>query len=129
MNDRPKAPTSPRGLQTAGRRLWRAVTADYEMDEHERAVLVQACRTADLCDRLAQEAEDAPLTVTNFKGDAVANPLIVEHRQQSATLSRLIAALRLPDDEIGGRPQRRGGPRRPYRTRERYGSLAAVPRP
>lgn len=122
MSDKPPAP--PRGLGTGGRRLWRAVVGEYELDEHERAVLLQASRTTDLCDRLAEAIADADLTASGYQGSVVASPLIVEHRQQSATLSRLIAALRLPDDEATGRPQRRGGPRRPYRTRERYGKYA-----
>ena len=35
------------------------------------------------------------------------HPVYVEVRQQSATLARLIAALRLPDEATGKRPQKR----------------------
>ena len=48
----------------------------------------------DRLDALADALEDAPLTVTNARGDEVAQPLMVEARQQSIVLARLIAALR-----------------------------------
>jgi hypothetical protein len=114
-----KPPPAPKGLQSAGRRLWRAILADYELDQHEMLLLVQACRTADILDRLADAAEDAPLTVNNFRGDPVANPLLTEQRQQSIVLARLLAALRLPtgEDDTERRPQRRGGVRGVYTSR------------
>lgn len=109
-------PTVPKGLHAAGRRLWRSVLEPFDLDEHERVLLLAACRTADLLDRLAVEADGA-LTVTNRFGEVVAAPAVVEHRQQSQTLARLLASLRLPageqDDEVG-RPQRRGGARGAY---------------
>lgn len=107
-------PRTPKGLKTAGRGLWKAVHEGYELGDHERLLLVEACRVADRLDRLAEEGDGAPLTVTNFKGDPVANPLLSEARQQAIVFSRLIASLRLPDDEEGVRPQRRGGARAPY---------------
>ena len=38
-------PRPPSGLRKSGRALWRAVLTDYELDEHEGAILTQACRT------------------------------------------------------------------------------------
>lgn len=99
---------APAELDDAGRSLWDDVLGRFELDVHERLLLLQAGRTADTLQRLADATKDAPLTVTNSKGDEVANPLLTEARQQSIVLSRLLAALRLPDDETGGRPQRRG---------------------
>jgi hypothetical protein len=102
------AQTCPRGLKTGGKRLWTAVTAKWELERHEAELLTRACRTVDLLDRLAAAAADAPLTV-----DGRANPVLVEHRQQSIALARLLAALRLPEDaEV--RPQRRTGARGVY---------------
>ena len=56
--------------------------------------------------------------MTNVKGDPVANPLLVEQRQQIASLARTLASLRLPtgfteDGELI-RPQRRGAARGTY---------------
>ena len=114
------APKTPPGLNAAGRRLWRDALADYEFDTHEELLLLQACRCADRLDRLAVEAEGNPVTVVNAKGDQVPHPALTESRQQSITLARLLAALRLPAGEDGGvlsRPQRRGGARGVYGVR------------
>lgn len=116
-----KSTTAPRGLKTAGRRLWRAVTDDYDLTVAEELQLTEACRVADRLDAIARESDDAPLTVENRKGDQVANPLLTEARQQQIVFTRLLAALRLPTGETEGgelvRPQRRGGARGAYGVR------------
>jgi hypothetical protein len=112
------APRAPKGLNPAGRRLWRAILSDFDLDEHELAVLVVACRTVDRLEDVAAALADAPLTTKNARGDLVAHPLLVEQRQQSITLTRLLASLRLPTGETEDgeliRPQRRGGARGTY---------------
>ena len=112
----PKAPLPPTGLQTAGEALWKWVLSEYDLDYHELLLLKEAARTADRLDRLAEEASDGNVTVTNHRGDEVANPCFVESRQQSLVLSRLLASLRLPSGEETGehRPQRRGASRGSY---------------
>lgn len=110
-------PAPPMELRDAGKRLWLSALADYELDEHELALLLQACRTADYLDRLAADAANAPLLIKNSRGDDVANPLLTESRQQSIVLARLLAALRMPSGEEESRPQRRGGARGTYRIR------------
>jgi hypothetical protein len=94
-----------------------------ELDEHEQLLLVEACRVADRLQRLADESDGAPLTTQNFKGDDVANPLLVEARQQSLVFARLLASLRLPigDEDDMTRPQRRGAVRGVYASSRRYG--------
>ena len=97
----------PEGLRERGTRLWKETTDVLDLEAHEELTLLEACRTADRLDALADALEDAPLTVTNARGDEVAQPLMVEARQQSIVLARLIAALRIPDAE-DNRPQHRG---------------------
>jgi hypothetical protein len=114
------APPPPDGLQVTGRRLWTSAMTEFSFDVHDEFMLLQACRTADRLDRLEVEASAGPVTVTNFKGDQVAHPAMVEARQQSITFARLLAALRMPQgdqDERMGRPQRRGGARGAYGVR------------
>ncbi len=45
-------PRPPAGTRSGGSRLWRAVLADYELDEHELAILREAVRCVDTCDEL-----------------------------------------------------------------------------
>jgi hypothetical protein len=109
----------PLGLSGAGERLWLSIADAYELDVHEQVLLLEACRCTDRLDRLAEEAAAGTVTVTNFKGDQVAHPAMVEARQQAITLSRLIASLRLPsgEEEEQRRPQRRGAARGSYGVR------------
>ena len=108
-----RKPPSPSGLKTAGKKLWDSVIADFDLEEHEKITLKEACRTADRLDELDKEMESEPLTVVNSKGDETANPRIVEQRQQAMVFTRLIASLRLPD-EAGAVPQHRGASRGSY---------------
>lgn len=107
---RPKAPAR---LGSSGQKLWREVTAEFELEEYELITLKEACRTADRLDDLDKEMEGEPLTVVNSKGDETANPRIIEQRQQAMVFTRLMASLRLPDAE-GVAPQHRGGARGTY---------------
>lgn len=111
------APKAPSSLSASGKRLWSSVLDDYELDVHEELLLLQACRCADYLDELAK-ATTTP-TIVNTKGETVAHPALVESRQQSITLSRLLASMRLPsgDEAEATRPQRRGGARGSYGVR------------
>jgi hypothetical protein len=128
----------PAEFDKAGRLLWCSVADKYEMAVHEQLVLLQACRCADRLDRLDADARAGMVTVENFKGDQVAHPSMVEARQQSIVLTRLLASLRLPEDldepaaaqqpssSATGRtrrPQRRGSARGSYQPRP----LTSVP--
>lgn len=108
----------PAGLGESGAALWVSIVGDFDPAVHERLVLLQACRAADRLDDLALEAAVSPVTVENSKGDQVAHPALTESRQQSLTLARLLAALRIPDGEDDDRPQRRGGARGAYGVRK-----------
>ncbi|MGW6905677.1 hypothetical protein [Streptomyces sp. NPDC054940] len=110
----------PSGLGESGLALWESVAGKFGLEVYEQQLLLQACRSADLLDRLAEQAAASGLSVTNAKGDVVTAPWITEHRQQSANLARMIASLRIPDEE-DQRPQRRGALRRSYGIR---GSVA-----
>lgn len=114
----PRAPRPPRGLHRQGKALWNSILSEFEIDVHERVTLYEACRVADRLDAIGIAAESSDLLVTNAKGDEVANPLLIEARQQAIVYTRLVASLRLPtgEDESGGlqRPQRRGGARGVY---------------
>ncbi|MGY3845271.1 hypothetical protein ACWV2X_08505 [Streptomyces hydrogenans] len=115
---RPVAVTPvPAGLDESGTRLWESVAGEFDLDVHEQLLLLQACRTADILDRLSREAARGRLTVKNAKGEEVTNPVITEHRQQSLVLARLLASLRMPSGEEDERPQRRGGARGSYGVR------------
>ncbi len=106
-----RIPPAPRGAQAAGRRLWRSVLGEFELAEHELALLRQAVHVADVCDVLQRRVDDDGVLL-----DGRAHPALVELRQQRILLARLVVALRVPlgEDEAtrpgagDGRSQRRG---------------------
>ncbi|MDH6460883.1 hypothetical protein M2302_001049 [Micromonospora sp. A200] len=107
--------TPPIDLRDPGRRLWHAITADYDLDEHELALLVEATRTVDLLDELERRIRQDGAVINSPQG-MKAHPAAVEARQQRIALARILAALRMPsgdegDQVQGRRPQRRTGVR------------------
>lgn len=82
---------------------------EFELSQAEQQLLLQAARTADLLDALQAELDVHGLT----DAEGRLSPVVVELRQQRITLTRLIASLRLPDDD-DVRPQRRGAARGAY---------------
>jgi hypothetical protein len=123
MGDRRSTPAAPKGAGPAGRRLWSAVMKNLELDEHERALLVEAVRTLDLLEVLDVRWRDEGAIVDTPQGPR-AHPAAVEARQQRIVYARLVAQLRLPtglaegEKASGGepdkRPQRRGSARGVY---------------
>lgn len=85
----------PAGLQAAGRRLWRSITAEFELenDPDKAEILAQACRVVDQIAELDEAAAEAPLTVRGSMGQPVISPFIAEARAQRALLAQLLARL------------------------------------
>lgn len=95
----------PDGLGEGGRRLWAGLTDGRVIDAAAESLVLNACRIADRLDELT-EAIGGVLTVTNDRGDEVANPLITEHRQQLQVLRAVLASLgvgRLPAGTTRGK--------------------------
>lgn len=86
-----------------------AVIDSYELQEHELALLDEISRTMDDLDALAAHVEATGHTIAGR-----VNPALVEARQMRIALARLVAALRLPEDDDSGAPQRRVGVRGTY---------------
>lgn len=87
---------APANLAAEGKFLWKSVTDVHELGPDSVRMLVDACREADLVQRLEVELRDADLVVRGAGGQPVANPLVSEVRQHRAVLSGLLKALRLP---------------------------------
>ena len=105
---------APEGIGPAGRRLWEAISREYELAEHELVLLRQAVRVADTCTDLQTMLDRDGLMLR----DRI-HPASVELRLQRLLLGRLIVALRVPlgdtGDEDAPRTQYRGlrGPYQP----------------
>lgn len=115
MADRQRTPA---GLGAGGRALWRDITTDHpELDPSQRVQLLEACRAKDRLDKLDGLLRGDVDTWVKLVVDVSSDGQIFELRvtqglvQANATanlLKQLLAALRLPDEETGKRPQYRG---------------------
>ncbi|MFD6676059.1 terminase [Rhodococcus zopfii] len=84
----------PAGLRAAGKRLWSSTLDEYDLAEHERGLLLQACRTADALDALQKVLDRDGVLNESSQGTRV-HPALPELRQQRVTFARLVAALGL----------------------------------
>jgi hypothetical protein len=95
------------GSGPAGRRLWREVQDRYSLEPHEVELLRRACRAADVLEGIEREAMTS--------GTFLPTPAQArEWRLTAVILGRMIAGMRLPNEDAGQRPQRRGTPRGAY---------------
>lgn len=85
----------PAHLGAEGRRLWRTITDEFDLDyePHKVHILTQACRVADIVAELDAAATEAPLTVKGSMGQPVISPFISEARVQRGLLAQLLARL------------------------------------
>ena len=106
-------PRPPKGLGPAGRKLWKAITSDWQLRPDELAVLEAACFEADLLRRLQDELADSPLTAKGSMGQLVEHPISVALRQHRATQAQLLKQLRVPDRDEDGDEEPTGTQRKP----------------
>lgn len=93
----PKTNT-PADFGPSGARMWQEISSRWQLRPDELRILEDACRQADLIDRIQTAQLDAPLTVRGSQGQEVAHPLVSELRMHRATLASLTAKLALPDE-------------------------------
>ncbi|NKS00468.1 hypothetical protein GS528_04805 [Rhodococcus hoagii] len=101
MTDPVKIPRCPNGLKARGKALWRDLHQTFDMsnDPHRQVLVEDACRTADLIDRLQAAVDSHDLRVKGSQGQPVAAPELAELRLHRGTLSQTLARLALPDTE------------------------------
>lgn len=85
----------PSGLNSAGQKLWKATVEDTEWEQHELAVLEEACRTRDRIVQLDAAVSGDGVMLMSSQGNRV-HPAIAEARQQRLTLARLLVSLAIP---------------------------------
>jgi len=104
-------PRLPSKMGSAGRSLWRRLTADDDLDFDLTALLTMelACRQADDVAQLEKLLQDQGAVLEGSQGQPRLSSVFAELRAQRLTLSRLIAAIGLPEanEAVGTSPSRR----------------------
>lgn len=88
---------TPTGLEKHGKALWKSIAGTYDLRADELRILEDACRQADLIERVRAELDTQPLTVKGSMQQDTPNGHIAELRQMRAGLGRMLASLKLPD--------------------------------
>lgn len=122
-----KASRAPSNLGTQGRKLWRSIMSVYELRPDEERILEDACREADIIERLEDEQRDRPLTAKGSMGQEVASPMVSELRQHRSTMNALLKSLKLPETDAGRRAAReRNSENARKAARARWDNLRAI---
>lgn len=126
----PDIPKAPTGLRKGGKELWSSIHAkNYVLRPDELRILEDACHQADLIDEINRELRkqlrDGNFMVSGSMGQQVSNPLISEIRQHRATLTQMLAKLKLPD--LDESPNTGEGPVRGEQQRNAANSRWDVP--
>lgn len=100
-------PRMPAGFGAAGRKLWRAVVTEFELADHEVALLEEACRARDRVAELRVQVDRDGLMLPSSQGMRL-HPALAEGRQQQLALARLLATLSLPGLDEDALPASRG---------------------
>lgn len=87
----------PRDLGEAGSRLWQAVMADYRLADHERILLAEVCKQADLAAKLDEVIAEDGVIIKGASGQPKTHPAVSAASAARVSVQRLLAALKLPD--------------------------------
>jgi hypothetical protein len=100
------APKTPTSLGKRGKALWSSIVPTYDLRPDELCTLEDACREADLIERLHAELATSELTTKGSMGQEVASPYVSEIRQHRTVLTNLLKSLKIPDSPAGSARKR-----------------------
>lgn len=90
--------STPDDLGAAWLKLLEACADSFELEEHERAVLEEACRIRDRIDQIRRQVDRDGVMLESSQGMRL-HPGIAEERQQKLALARLLVTLGLPGED------------------------------
>lgn len=106
---------APSTLGAGGRSLWNAIDSAHDLNAVQRVQLEEACRAKDRLDRLDQilsgDMDVWAYLTHDLRTESYELKIDAALTQANATanlMKQLIAALRLPDEVTGKKPQYRG---------------------
>lgn len=107
--------SAPTGLRPGGKALWQSITDDHDLDAPQLVQLEEACRAKDRLDQLDRVLRGDVDCWTEVITDSDGTPIslridaaLSKANETANLMKQLLAALRLPDEQTGKRPQYRG---------------------
>lgn len=123
--------SAPEGLASGGVTLWEGVTSGHELDVTQQMQLLEACRAKDRLDKLDELLRGdvdvwARLTHRTQTDDyeLKIDAALAQANATANLMKQLLAALRLPDEASGKRPQQRSA-RGAYQPKQPGGRASA----
>jgi hypothetical protein len=105
---------TPPGLSPGGRALWREIADEHDLDAAQKVQLLEACRAKDRLDKLDELLRgdvDRWADLVEKRGGAMTelqiDDALGKANSTANLLKQLLAALRLPDEATGKKPQKR----------------------
>lgn len=91
----------PAGLGLKGTKFWKETVEAYELRPHELSILEDVCHEIDLIEELQSRisAQEFELRTKGSMGQLVAAPELDQIRHHRAQKQRLIASLKLPEED------------------------------
>ena len=102
----PKIPATPKTLKTAGRRLWKAILTDFELDAGAREILHQAARSLDRATEAAAAVDAEGLVIHDRFGQAKPHPALATEATARAQFLTAVKQLNLDIEPLQDGPGR-----------------------
>lgn len=104
MADGSRPPAPPKDLLVEGRKLWRDVLAESELNAAEMALLKQLCLTVDELGAMKADLAEMGTVVMGSRNQPRVNPLLAAIGAHRKLADQLVVALGLPlEGEVVGR--------------------------
>jgi P27 family predicted phage terminase small subunit len=91
--------STPSGLSSRSRRIWRSITEEFEFDDARRAILEEALRSLDRASEAAAIVDAEGVVYRDRFGQPKQHPATLVERDARGTAARLLATLGLDYDE------------------------------
>lgn len=85
----------PSGLTGPGAELWKKLMSQFEVEDHEAALVEQYCKLYSRVAELDNLCDEKGLLLPSPQGERV-NPCLIEARQARLAMGRLAATLKFP---------------------------------
>jgi P27 family predicted phage terminase small subunit len=106
--NRPDGPAPPKHLATATKKWWKAVVADYELEQHHVRLLTLAAEAWDRAQQAREILAEEGVTFVDRFDAPKAHPAVAIERDARIAFARLIRELDLDGEPLPDpRPRRR----------------------